>query len=61
MPEFVDVDNDGRNEILISAGAYLLDRESGKILSYPEKTKIYKWNGKIYELLKIVPWFQRLK
>lgn len=60
MPEIVDIDNNGEDEILISSGNYLIDAKTKKVLSYPESTRIYKWNGKSYALIKTVPWKTRL-
>lgn len=59
-PELVDLDNDGKEEILISEGAFLMDTKDKKVLSYPEKTDVFKWNGKNYVLIKTVPWKGRL-
>lgn len=61
LPELVDIDNDGKQEILISEGAFLEDAKDRKVLSYPEKTDLYKWNGKNYVLIKTVPWKDRLE
>lgn len=61
FPELVDLDNDGRKEILISEGAFLVDAKDKKVISYPEKTDVYKWNDKNYVLIKTVPWKGRLE
>lgn len=60
MPEIVDIDNDGEDEILITEGAFLTDYKTKKIISRPESTRIYKWEGKSYKLIKTVPWKNRL-
>ena len=57
FPEFVDIDNDGELEILISEGSFLTSTK-GKI-TYPEKTDVYKWDGKSYPLVKTVLWKNR--
>lgn len=59
-PEFADIDNDGQTEILISEGALLVDAKENKVLSFPDRTNVYKWDGKTYTLIKTVPWKMRL-
>jgi len=59
FPEFADLDNDGKEEILISEGAFVIDARDGKVLSRPEKTDVYKWDGETYVLTKTVPWKSR--
>jgi len=58
-PEFADIDNDGQVEVLISEGAFLIDAKENKVLSYPDKANVYKWDGKSYALIKTVPWKTR--
>lgn len=60
MPEIVDIDNDGHNEILVSTGSHLLNKQVDSVLSYPSQTKIYKWRGDSYQLLRTTPWLIRL-
>lgn len=59
-PEIVDIDNDGKYEILVTDGAFLIDSDTKKVISYPESTNIYKWDGKSYKLIQIVHWKNRL-
>jgi hypothetical protein len=61
MPEILDIDNDGSDEILITEGDYLIDNKSKEIISLPQATKIYKWIDNSYKLQKTVPWRNRLK
>lgn len=61
MPEIVDIDNDGEDEILISSGAFLVDAMTKEVISKPESTRVYKWNGKSYKIIKTVPWKDRFK
>lgn len=55
-PEAVDLNNDGTEEILISSGSVFLPNNKIE----PETTRIYKWDGKSYRLIKTVPWRGRL-
>jgi hypothetical protein len=57
MPEIVDIDEDGIFEILLSSGSVFL-KDSNKV--YPETTRIYKWDGKAYKLMKTITWKSRL-
>jgi hypothetical protein len=57
VPEVADVDNDGLSEILVSTGSVMVPN-SNKV--EPEITRIYKWDGKLYKLIKTVPWKKRL-
>lgn len=59
-PELVDLDNDGTEEILISKGTLLVDAKDKKVLRFPQKTDLYKWDGKNYVLIKTVSWKNRL-
>lgn len=61
FPEIADIDNDGKEEILISEGSFLVNHETKKIIRHPETTNIYKKNGKTYKLIKTVPWKDRFK
>lgn len=61
FPEIADIDNDGKEEILISEGSFLINHKTKKIIRYPEATNIYKKNGKVYKLIKTVPWKDRFK
>lgn len=61
FPELADIDNDGKEEILISEGSFMIDRETKKVLQHPETTNIYKQEGDIFRLIRTVPWGTRLK
>lgn len=59
MPEVVDIDNDGEDEILITEGAFLIEKDTKKIISRPKSVRVYKWDSKSYKLIKTVPWENR--
>jgi len=56
MPEIVDVDSDGSTELLFSSGS-VLQKSSNRV--YPESTRVYRWDGNSYNLIKTVPWTTR--
>jgi hypothetical protein len=60
MPEILDIDNDGSDEILITEGNFLINKDSKEIISLPEKTRIYKWVEKSYKLIETVSWKERV-
>ncbi|MBI4685851.1 MAG: hypothetical protein HY755_11725 [Nitrospirae bacterium] len=60
LPEIVDIDNDGKDEILITQGSFLMNRDTKKLFRYPEETRIYRKEGDSYKLIKTVPWENRL-
>jgi hypothetical protein len=60
FPEFIDFDNDGEMEIVITEGELAKDYRTNQILSLPESARLFKWNGNSYDAVKSSNWENRL-
>ena len=60
MPEFIDIDNDGDYEILITQGAFRINYKTKEVITLPEARDVYKWNGDTYVKIKSIPWQNKL-
>ena len=60
MPEFA-IDKSGNEIILVTQLAWKENKKTGGKEQVPDSTNIYKWNGKEYMKIKVVPWKSRFE
>ena len=56
LPDIIDIDGDGEQEILVTIGKFTTTR-ANQIIP-PEGRRIYKWSEKEYILIGILPWMK---
>jgi hypothetical protein len=57
QPEFADVNDDGKLEVLFSTGRSMASH--GKAIRTPSQAEIYQWTGTEYRLLRTATWKER--
>jgi hypothetical protein len=60
MPEIIDIDNDGKYELLVMEGAFTINYKTKEVITLPEGTDVYKWNGNTYVKIGFIPWGNKL-
>ena len=58
-PEVIDLDGDGKDELILTTGRFLVS--GGKTMESPSSCSIYKWSVREhrFEQMRVVPWNTR--